>query len=124
MASSLSEKTAAPFKPASIIPGLLDDDRVKSSPPLVGSVSFGGRDPLVYALYRDSTPASKTVSSLPGAYGSVAAAQDVCASDLACLGVRAHDSGPIALLYPGCSRPKTITDLVSAAGTTTWVARR
>ena len=127
MAERLWQAIAGPTKTATVVPGLLDlpEDRVKlRTAPLSASVSYGGATALAYTPFVDAVPASRTVAPLPGAYGSVAAAQDVCARDLACLGVRSQENGPIALLYPGCSKPRVITDLVAAPGSTTWVARR
>ncbi len=127
MADSLWRAIAGATKRATVVPGLLDvpEDRIKQrTMPLRASVSYGGPTALAFTPYVDAVPASRTVAPLPGAYGSVVAAQDVCARDLACLGVRSQERGPIALLYPGCSRPRVITDLVRAPGTTTWAARR
>ncbi|KAK9827101.1 hypothetical protein WJX74_006428 [Apatococcus lobatus] len=127
MASIVWQGLAGASKRATVIPGHLEvaEDEIKShSVPTRASVSFGGAVPLSYTPYADQVPATKTVGMVYGAYGSVAAAQDVCAADLRCLGVKAQDSGPISLLYPGCSAPRVISDLRSAPGTTTWVKQR
>lgn len=127
VASSQWAAVAGASKKATVVPGNvgLDLDAIKAKKqPWQASVSLAGKDPLAFTPYFDQLPASNTVQPKPGLYGSVAAAQDVCARDLACLGVRSHESGTHALLYPGCSKPKVITDLRGAVGSTTWVASR
>lgn len=124
MAGLVWQGVAGAGKRATVIPGHLDvgEDEVKShAVSTKASVSFGGAVPLSFTPYADRVPASRTVGTVYGAYGSVAAAQDVCAADLKCLGVKGAEAGPIALLYPGCAQPRVISDLHSAPGTTTWV---
>ena len=125
--ASLWKGIAGASKKATVVPGCLDisDSDVKSIPvKLKASVSYGGPTPLAYTPYYNKVPASRTITPVPGAYGGVVAAQDVCAADLKCLGVQVQELGGIALLYPGCSAPKTITDVNDAPGATTWAKRR
>ncbi len=127
MASLVWKGIARPSKKATVVPGELGltDDWAKQAPASFRrSVSYGGPVPLTYIPYANAVPASQTVASLAGVYGSVAAAQDICANDLKCLGVRSQERGTIALLYPGCSKPKMITDMDAAPGTTTWVKQK
>ena len=124
MATLAWKSIAGASKKATVVPGnALGSHEPLPSTSFRASVSYGGAVPLAFTPFVDKVPASRTVGMLPGVYGSVAAAQDVCAADLACLGIRAQDRGAIALLYPGCSKPQVITDLQSAPGTTTWVKR-
>ena len=126
MASGIWKGIAGAAKQATVIPGRLgiSDDEARASPqPLRASVSYGGPTPLAYTPFYNKVPASQTVAPLPGAFGSVVAAQDVCAADLKCLGVQVQELGGIALLYPGCSAPRVITDVRDAPGTTTWAKK-
>lgn len=126
-ASAQWQSIAGPMKKATVIPGdiKLDPDHLKEQT-VSGraGVSLAGPVALEFMPFVNRAPASNTVHPRPGLYGSVAAAQDVCAKDLRCLGVRSQEGGTTALLYPGCSKPKVITDLVAAMGSTTWVAKR
>lgn len=121
---ALWRKVAGPTKKVTVISGDVGVDPDNSQTPWKAAVSFGSARPTAFVPFVDQAPSNGTTVPRPGLYGSVAAAQDVCAADLACLGVRSHQTGPTTLLYPGISKPKVISDLVAAAGTTTWVTKR